>query len=61
MKGLVIRTTRMAETLEFFQRLGLTFVEEKHGKGAVHHACDQNGVVFEIYPAKKNDSILYFD
>ncbi len=61
MKGLVIRTTKMAETLEFFNRLGLVFVEEKHGTGPRHFACERDGVVFELYPAKKNDSVTYFD
>lgn len=58
MKVFVIRTNRLPEVLTFYQSLGLEFVEEKHGKGPVHYACESNGVVFEIYPGK-NDRLLY--
>ncbi len=60
-KVLVIRAVDMERVLEFFQQLGLEFVEEKHGRGPVHYACDQNGVVFEIYPSAKNDSLKFIE
>lgn len=59
MQTFVIKTTKLQEVLEFYQTLGLTFVQEKHGNGPTHYACEQNGMVFEIYPAKSNDSLLY--
>ncbi|HEY6403467.1 MAG TPA: VOC family protein [Blastocatellia bacterium] len=47
---LVLRTTRIDACLEFYRRLGLAFVEEKHGKGPIHYSSSSNGVVIEIYP-----------
>lgn len=56
MKAFVIRATNPEEALAFFQTLGLTFEKEKHGSGPEHYACEQNGVVFEIYPSRKNNT-----
>jgi lactoylglutathione lyase len=61
MQIFVIRSTEMDRTKAFFEQLGLTLVEEKHGSGPTHWACEQNGVVFEIYPAKKNNSMEFFN
>src|SRR5262249_34941647 len=47
---LVLRTTRIGACLEFYRRLGLALVEEKHGKGPVHYSSSSNGIVIEIYP-----------
>lgn len=47
---LVLRTTNIDACLEFYRRLGLAFVEEKHGKGPVHYSSSSNGVTIEIYP-----------
>jgi catechol 2,3-dioxygenase-like lactoylglutathione lyase family enzyme len=47
---LVLRTTKIDACLEFYRRLGLAFVEEKHGKGPVHYSSSSNGVIIEIYP-----------
>ncbi|MGH9753400.1 MAG: VOC family protein [Blastocatellia bacterium] len=47
---LVLRTARMGACLEFYRRLGLAWVEEKHGKGPVHYSSSSNGIVIEIYP-----------
>lgn len=52
---LVIRTGDMKAALAFYQALGLSFVEEQHGAGALHYACDLDGVIFEIYPARETD------
>lgn len=52
MKIFVIRTDNLQETLEFFTKLGLSFTEEKHGDGPVHYACENNDLVFELYPSK---------
>lgn len=48
----VIKTTEVDRTLAFFQSLGLSFVQEQHGDGPEHYACEMDGQVFEIYPAK---------
>jgi lactoylglutathione lyase len=47
---LVLRTTRIDACLEFYRRLGLAFIEEKHGKGPVHFSSLSSGVLIEIYP-----------
>ena len=52
----VIRTTEVDRTRAFFEQLGLTFVEEKHGRGPTHFAHEADNAVLEIYPAKKNNS-----
>lgn len=44
-------------TRQFYETLGLTFVEEKHGEGPVHYACDFRGAVLEIYPLRAGVSI----
>ena len=48
----VIRTHKVKEAVDFFTAFGLTFVPEKHGNGPDHFACEVEGKVFEIYPAK---------
>jgi predicted enzyme related to lactoylglutathione lyase len=47
---LVLRATRIGACLEFYRGLGLTLVEEKHGKGPVHYSSSSNGITIEIYP-----------
>jgi predicted enzyme related to lactoylglutathione lyase len=47
---LVLRTTRMVACLEFYRGLGLSLIEEKHGKGPAHYSSSSNGVIIEIYP-----------
>src|SRR5262245_59348721 len=47
---LVLRTARVDAGLKFYQGLGLTMVEEKHGKGPVHYSSSSNGITVEIYP-----------
>lgn len=61
MKALILKTPDYEKALAFFTELGLKFVQEKHGSGPVHHACEQNGVLFEIYPARKTDGVLFKD
>ncbi len=58
-KVFVINSTQPEAVLEFFTQLGLSFAEEQHGNGPVHHACEANGMVFEIYPARKNERMRF--
>lgn len=51
---LVLRTEDMDRLKKFFERLGLSFVEEKHGGGPAHFATQHGETVLEIYPPKKN-------
>jgi lactoylglutathione lyase len=53
---LVIRTARVDACLEFYQRLGLAMVAEKHGKGPVHYSSSSNGITVEIYPETRKNS-----
>ena len=52
---LVMRSKVPAQTVEFYEFLGLRFQEEQHGKGPVHWATQGDGVVIEIYPARSPD------
>jgi len=49
---IVIRAADIEQTLRFYRALGLEFVEEQHGNGPLHYACDLSGTVIEIYPGK---------
>lgn len=52
---LVIYTEALDECLHFYVSLGLTFVPERHGSGALHYAAAlPGGVVFELYPATED-------
>lgn len=46
-----------AATRRFYETLGLAFVEEKHGEGPTHYACDFLGLVLEIYPLRDGVSV----
>jgi hypothetical protein len=48
----VIKTTEPQEVQRFFEALGLTFQNEKHGDGPAHVSCERNGQVLEIYPER---------
>lgn len=48
----VIRSNNLLDTLTFYQALGLSFVEEQHGTGPLHYACDLGGVIVELYAGK---------
>lgn len=43
-------------TRQFYETVGLAFVEERHDEGPVHYACDFQGIVLEIYPLKPGAS-----
>jgi len=49
---IILRTADLKQTAEFYQQLGLEFIEERHGAGPIHYACELNGLVLEIYPGK---------
>jgi predicted enzyme related to lactoylglutathione lyase len=43
----------MEAMLAFYQSLGVSFTQEQHGAGPVHHSCDLGGTVLEIYPGSE--------
>ncbi|MGI5170083.1 VOC family protein [Spirillospora sp. CA-253888] len=53
---IVIYTTRLEECREFYQKLGLPLLPEKHGSGPEHYAAVlDGGHVFELYPARSGE------
>jgi predicted enzyme related to lactoylglutathione lyase len=47
---LVLKTVRLDAVRQFYEALGMRFVEEQHGSGPVHFAATVGAVVVEIYP-----------
>lgn len=53
---IVIRSVNPPLARACYEALGLSFVEEQHGNGPKHYACEMaNGTVFEIYPLREGD------
>ena len=50
---IVLRTHRLEESKAFYERLGIKFVEERHGKGPAHYAGAIGSAVLELYPLPK--------
>jgi predicted enzyme related to lactoylglutathione lyase len=46
----VIRSPDIEASAQFFAEFGLSFAKHSHGKGPMHYASEEAGVVFEIYP-----------
>jgi len=38
----------------FYECFGISFVEEKHGKGPIHFSCELDGIILELYPKGDN-------
>ena len=47
---LVLRVRDIDRAAEFYRKIGLELVIERHGKGPEHYASEIEGFVFEIYP-----------
>lgn len=47
----VIRATDMDRAAAFYGLLGLAFQKHRHGSGPEYYACEDGGMVFEIYPS----------
>lgn len=54
---LVLRSAQLEQTLRFYEIIGLTFVEEQHGAGPLHYACEMGTQVIELYPAEAEQSL----
>ncbi|WP_437729355.1 hypothetical protein [Sorangium sp. So ce861] len=48
---IVLRCSDLGASLRFYERLGLSFAEEKHGEGPVHYSARAGHVLLELYPA----------
>ncbi len=55
---IVLRTTKLHSVVLFYGALGLQFVEEKHGKGPIHYACNLGTTVIEIYLGEDSGAIM---
>jgi lactoylglutathione lyase len=53
---LVFRTVDVEKSLLFYRLLGLEFVQEQHGTGPIHHSCQINNIVIEIFPGKQGNA-----
>lgn len=49
---LVLRAASIDQSVSFYSKLGLVFVQEQHGSGPVHYSCTLGATVIEIYPGK---------
>lgn len=49
---LVLRCRDLSGTKRFYEALGLSFQEEKHGAGPIHFSTCISGVVVELYPLR---------
>ena len=47
---LVLRASDLEKALAFYRAIGLSFVQERHGSGPVHNACEIGGTVMELFP-----------
>ena len=47
---LVIRVANLAKSRAFYEALGLSFNEERHGSGPIHLSAQLDGSVLELYP-----------
>lgn len=56
MNLLVLRCKDIEVTRRFYEKLGVDFVEEKHGAGPQHYASEIAGVVLELYPAAEDQA-----
>ena len=48
----VLRSANIEKSRAFYEAIGLTFVEEQHGNGPLHLACETDTLVFELYPGE---------
>lgn len=51
----VIYSTKPEMIRAFYERLGMTFERERHGRGPEHFAAQLGELVFEIYPAPADE------
>ena len=47
----VLRALDPVGLASFYSKLGLNFIQHRHGSGPEHFASENDGCVFEIYPA----------
>lgn len=50
---LVLRCKNIETSKTFYEKLGLKFIKEQHGKGVVHYSTYIGELVMELYPLKE--------
>jgi lactoylglutathione lyase len=53
---LVLRVAELAKARRYYERLGMLFTEEQHGKGPLHLSANLEGTVFELYLKTESES-----
>lgn len=53
---LVLRCRDIQASKQFYEGLGMQFVQEQHGNGPAHFAAECDGMVFELYPLKPSEA-----
>lgn len=50
---LVLRCKNIEATKNFYEKLGLKFVKEQHGKSPIHYSTEIDQITIELYPLKE--------
>jgi lactoylglutathione lyase len=53
----VLRCKDIDRAASFYAELGLQLEKHAHGAGPLHYACEQAGIVFELYPASDKSPV----
>ena len=51
---IVLRSTDIYHSADFYSKLGFVFTEQQHGNGPKHLTAELNGSIFELYPLFKD-------
>ena len=58
-EGCVLYSSNSDAVKKFYETLGLSFVQEQHGRGPVHYAAQlKHNAVLEIYPSEFGGVVL---
>lgn len=55
---LVLKTRQVADLRAFYETLGVTLSQEKHGRGAAHLAGKMGDVSFELYELPDDGTVV---
>ena len=53
----VLRVAEIERALNFYRCIGLEFKKHAHGAGPEHYACQNENLVFELYPASSENPV----
>jgi lactoylglutathione lyase len=53
---LLLRVAELAKARSYYERLGMSFTEEQHGKWPLHLSTNLEGTVFELYHKTESES-----